>query len=68
MAELIEGRTDWPLALYIVIAALIAATTIFVLYWILPYFTTAEVEHMRQHDLGIPHFMAAFISSCRPLI
>jgi hypothetical protein len=55
MTELIEGQGGRPLGLYITIAALIAATTIFILYWMLPYFTTTEVEHMRQHELGIPH-------------
>jgi len=55
MTELIEGQAGRPLALYIRIAALIAATTIFILYWMLPYFTPTEVEYMRQHELGIPH-------------
>ena len=68
MTELIEDQSGRPLALYIVIAALTAATIMFILYWMLPYFTTTEVEHMRQHELGIPHFMASFPLSCSPLI
>ena len=48
--EKIRRRMEEP-----TIAALIAATTIFILYWMLPYFTTTEVEHMRHHELGIPH-------------
>jgi hypothetical protein len=68
MTELIQDQAGRPLALYIVIAALIAATTVFMLYWMLPYFTTTEVEHMRQHELGIPHFIAVFLLSCSPFI